>query len=100
MVRGATHSKGIDCHESRLRTSATAGLDVTGGKRLGDQVRFVPRVELVAEILDVTLDGAGGDAELLCALLGRQPLGDALQNFALAIRQRNEIGSLTGRIHD
>jgi len=44
-------------------------LDVAAGQRLGDEVRLVARIELVAEVLDVPLDGAGRDPQLLRALL-------------------------------
>jgi len=68
-----------------LSIGVERALDVARGERLGDQVRLVARVQLVAEILDVPLDRARGDAELLRALLGRQPAGNALQDLALAL---------------
>src|SRR3954469_16826489 len=86
-------------HESRLGSRRLTGLNKTRGKSLGDQMRLVPSVELVAQILDVTLHGSRRDAQLLRALLGRQALGDTLQHFALAVRQCEEIGCLTGCVH-
>jgi hypothetical protein len=68
-----------------LSIGVERGFDVARGERLGDQVRLVARVQLVAEILDVPLDRARGDAELLRALLGGQSAGNALQDLALAL---------------
>jgi hypothetical protein len=44
-------------------------LDVTGREGLGDQMRLVARVELVAEVLDVALDRSRRDSELQRTLL-------------------------------
>lgn len=43
---------------------------MAGREGLGDQVGLVPGVELVAQILDMALDRARRDPELLRALLG------------------------------
>lgn len=71
----ATHSRGS-------QTSRAADwlivLDVARGERLGDEVRFVSCVELVAEVLDVTFHGSRRDPQFLRALLRRKPAGDAL----------------------
>ena len=69
-------------------------------ERLGDEVRLVAGVELVAEVLDVSLDCARSDPELLRALLGREARGDALQHLALAVRQCDEVFLLPRIIQD
>ena len=74
-------------------------LKVAAGERLGDQVRLVLGVELVAEVFDVPFDSARGDAQLLRALLGGQTPGDALQHLALTLRQGDEIFLLPRKIH-
>jgi hypothetical protein len=60
--------------------------DMSAGERLRDEVRLVACVQLVAEILDVPLDGARSDAELQGALFGGEAARDAFQHFALALR--------------
>jgi hypothetical protein len=72
---------------------------VPAGKRLGDEVRLVARVELVAQILDMSFDRAGSNAELLGALLGGEPACDALKHFTLALGQGDEIFLLPRKIH-
>src|SRR5436309_2960582 len=74
-------------------------LEVAARERLGDQVRFVLGVELVAEVFDVPFNGTRSDAQLLCALLGRQAAGDALQHLSLTLRQGDEIFLLPRKIH-
>jgi len=75
-------------------------LDVAGGKRLGDQVRLVARVELVAEVLDVPLDRARCNPQLLRALLRRATAGNALEHLDLSFSQGDEIFLLPRKIHD
>ena len=72
---------------------------MAGCQGLGDKVRLVAGVELVAEIFDVPLDGARRDAQLLRALLGGQPECDALQDLALTLGQGDEIFLLPRKIH-
>jgi hypothetical protein len=72
---------------------------MAAGQGLGDQVRLVFRVELVAEILDMALDGPRSDPELLGALLRRQTAGDALQHLALSLGQGDEVFLLPRKIH-
>ena len=72
---------------------------MAAGERFGDQVRLVPGVQLVAQVLDVALDGARCDPELLRALFRGEAAGDALQNLALTVRQSDEIILLPGKIH-
>ena len=45
-------------------------LDVAAGKSLGNQMRLVARVELVAEVFDVALHRPRCDPKLLGALFG------------------------------
>ena len=66
---------------------------------LGDEVRLVLRVELVAEILDVTLDGPRCNAQLLRALFRREPGRDAPQHLELTLGQADEIFLLPRKIH-
>jgi len=42
---------------------------MAAGQSLGDEMRLVARVELVAEIFDVPLDRSRSNPELLSALL-------------------------------
>ena len=72
---------------------------MSGGERLGDQVRLVARVELVAEIFDVALDRPRRDSELQSTLFRGQPSRDALQNLPLTVGQADEILLLTRKIH-
>jgi hypothetical protein len=72
---------------------------VAAGERLGDEMRLVLGVELVAEILDVTFDRSRGDPQLQRALFGGQAAGDALEHLALPLRQRDEIFLLPRKIH-
>ena len=66
----------------RAALEATAQLsEVPARKRLGDQMRLVPGVELVTEIFDMALDGPRRDPGLLGALFGRQAARDALQHL-------------------
>jgi hypothetical protein len=58
---------------------------MTAGKSLGDEMRLVSRVELVAEILHVPLHRSGRDAELLRALLRGQTSCNALKDFSLTL---------------
>jgi hypothetical protein len=58
---------------------------MAGGESLGDEVRLVPRVQLVAEIFDMTLNRTGSDPQLESALLRGQPSRDAVQDFALSL---------------
>ena len=71
--------------ETDCRLAAWRASDVAGGKRLGDQVRLIARVELVAEIFDVTLNRARRDSELLRALFRGEAAGDALKHLALTL---------------
>jgi len=73
--------------------------DVPRGERLGDQMRLVPGVELVAEIFDVALDSPRRDSELLSALLRGEPAGDTLQDLALTLGESDEIVLLPREIH-
>ena len=68
-------------------------------ERLSDEVRLVARIELVAEVLDMPLDGSRGDAELLGALLRGEALRDAVKHLALALRQTDEVFLLAREIH-
>ena len=72
---------------------------MAAGERLGDEVRLVLGVELVAEILDVPFNGAWGDAQLLRTLFRRHPAGNALQDLAFALGQGDEIFLLPRKIH-
>ena len=72
---------------------------MAAGQSLGDQMRLVLGVELVAEILDVALNGPRSDPESLGALLGRQTAGNALQHLALSLGQGDEIFLLPRKIH-
>ena len=54
-------------------------------KCLRDQVRLVARIELVAKILDMPLNGSGRDPELQRTLLGGKTAGDASQHLAFAL---------------
>jgi len=74
-------------------------LEVTAGECLGDQVRLVPRVQLVAEVLDVALHGPRSDAEFLRALLRREAACNALQDLAFPLRQGHEIVLLPFDVH-
>jgi hypothetical protein len=93
-----THSK-----DGKTRTQIVDGVerpsDVAAGERLGHEVRLVARVQLIAKVLDVTLDRAWSNPELLRALLGRQPPGDAFQHLALPIREHYEIFLLPRNVH-
>jgi len=80
-------------------SKGVSGLDMAGGERLGDQVRLVARVELVAEIFNMAFDRPRGDPELLRALLGREAGRNALQDLALALGQGNELFLLLRKIH-
>ena len=82
-----------------IRDIAERRSDMAGGKRLGDQVRLVPRIQLVAEILHMALDRPRSDAELLCTLLGGKSAGNALQDLALALGQGNELFLWLRKIH-
>ena len=68
-----------------LSIGVERALDVARGERLGDQVRLVARIQLVAEILYMALDRPRSDAELLGTLLGGKSAGNALQDLALAL---------------
>ena len=72
---------------------------MAAGECLGDKVRLVAGVELIAEILDVPLDRARGNAQLQRALLGGKATSDAFEHFTLAVRQGDEILLLPGKIH-
>lgn len=74
-------------------------LDVTAGERLGDKVRLVARVKLIAEVLDVPFDRAGRYAELLGTLLGGEAACDALENLAFSIRKSDEVFLLSRDVH-
>src|SRR5690348_7211376 len=94
------HSKGSDeCESACRRNGGGWPSDVPAGKRLGDEVRLVARVKLVAQILDMSFDRAGSNAELLGALLGGEPACDALKHFTLALGQGDEIFLLPRKIH-
>ena len=82
-----------------LRDIAERSSDVAGSKRLGDQVRLVLRIQLVAEILHMALDRPRRNTELLGTLLGGKPSGNALQDLALALGQRNELFLWLRKIH-
>lgn len=60
-------------------------------QRFGDEVRLVPSVQLVAQVFDVSFDGARSYAELLGALLRRKTISDALENLAFSLRKDDEI---------
>ena len=62
-------------------------------------MRLVARVELVAKVLDVTLDGTRSNAELLRALLRRESPCDALENLSFSLRQADEVVLLARKIH-
>jgi hypothetical protein len=79
--------------------ASDAFLEVAAGERLGDEMRLVLGVQLVAEILDVPLNRPRSNPELLRALLRRQPAGDALQDLAFPLGQGNEIFLLPRKIH-
>jgi hypothetical protein len=81
------------------RCALAAQLNVAARKGLGDKVRLVARVELVAKIFDVALDGPGRDPELLRALLRGEAAGDALEHLALALGQGDEVFLLPRKIH-
>ena len=72
---------------------------MAGGERFCHEVRLVARMQFVAEIFDVALNGARRDTELLRALLGRQAERDALQDLALSLGQGDEIFLLTRDVH-
>jgi len=72
---------------------------MTARQGLGDKVRLVFGVQLVAQVFDVTFDRARGDAQLLRALLRREPTCNALQDFSLSLRQGDEIFLLPRKIH-
>jgi hypothetical protein len=76
-----------------------ADLDVAGGECLGNKVRLVARMQLVAEIFDVPFDGARRDSELLGALLGRQAKSNALKDLALTLGQSDKVFLLTRDVH-
>ena len=82
-----------------IRDIAERRSDMAGGKRLGDQVRLVPRIQLVAEILHMALDRPRSDAELLGTLLGGKSAGNALQDLTLALGQGNELFLWLRKIH-
>jgi hypothetical protein len=48
-------------------------------------VRLVARVQLVAKVLDVALDSARRNAQLLGALLGREAARNAFKHLALSL---------------
>lgn len=72
---------------------------MAAGQRLRHQMRLVAGVELVAQIFDVPLDGSRSDSELQRALFRRKSARDALEHFALAVRQGDEIVLLPRKIH-
>jgi hypothetical protein len=74
-------------------------LEVAAGERLGDEVRLVPRMQLVAKVFDVPLDRPRGDPKLLRALLGRQALSDALQHLTLPLGEGYEVVLLARNVH-
>ena len=82
-----------------MERRGAAVLNVPAAQCLGDEVRLVPGVQLVAEVFDVTLHRARGDAELLRALLGRESASNALKHLALALRQADEIVRLALHVH-
>ena len=59
---------------------------MTARDRFRDEVRLVPRVELVAEIFDVPFDRSRGDPELLRTLFRRKTPSDALEHFPFPLR--------------
>jgi len=78
---------------------APAALDVAGRERLGNEMRLIARVELVAKIFDVALDGAWSNAQLQRTLLGGEAARDAFQDLALPLRQIDKIFLLPRKIH-
>ena len=72
---------------------------MAAGECLGDEVRLVLGVELVAKVLDVALDRAWSNAELLGTLFRRQATRDAFKHLALTLRQSDEIFLLPRKIH-
>ena len=72
---------------------------MAAGQCLGDKMRLVFGVKLVAEILHVAFDRARGDAQLLSALLRRKPARNALQHFPLSLGQGDEIFLLPWKVH-
>ena len=58
------HSKGSSNERAVMILARGTGLDMAGRKRLGDQVRLVARMQLVAKILDMPLDRAWSDSKL------------------------------------
>lgn len=66
---------------------------------LGHQMRLIARVQLVAKILDVSLDRPWCDSELLRTLLGGESAGNALQDFSLPVGQGDKIFLLPRKIH-
>ena len=55
-------------------------------ERLRHEVWLVAGMQLVAEVLDMALDGARSDSELLGALLRGEPASNALQDLAFSFR--------------
>jgi len=87
--------------ESSFENSGSVArqLDVAARKCLGDQVRLVARVELVAKIFDVPLNRPWRDPQLQRALLGRVPAGNALKHLNLSFGQSDEVFLLPRKIH-
>lgn len=84
--------------EGSLSSLVLAGLQAddtneTARHGLGDEVRRVPRLQLVAQIFNVALDRPRRDAEFLSALLGREPSSDGLEDFSLTIAHSHELSA-------
>jgi hypothetical protein len=78
MIKEGDYQRRLGAAPQRLKVAARKGLR--------HEVRLVTRVELVAEVFDVALDGAWSDPELLRALLRRKSASDALQDLAFSLR--------------
>ena len=74
-------------------------LDVAADQSLRHEVRLIARVELVAEVLNVPLDGPRSDAEFLGTLLRGESASDAMQHLAFSFGETDKVFLLARDIH-
>ena len=85
---------------ARFLVEAAAPVSVTDqaqAERDGDGVHAVVGVELVHGVLGVGAHGRGGEEERLADALGRQPMGEVLQDLGLALAQQRGGDRVAGK---